>query len=118
MEFSLNESIVKIFEGTNNHDLAEFMKAFSKDARVIDDGQEHNGLDEIVNWAKQNIFDSNIQMNVVKVIENDDLVVVTADVDGDFDKTGLPNPLYFDYYFTVQNNKVIKLEIVFVDQDR
>lgn len=29
--------------------------------------------------------------------------IVTAKVDGDFDKTGLPDPLLLDFHFTVAN---------------
>ena len=38
--------------------------------------------------------------------------IVTAKVDGDFDKTGLPYPFLLDFHFTVVNEKITKLEIL------
>ncbi|WP_315115780.1 hypothetical protein [Clostridium intestinale] len=38
--------------------------------------------------------------------------IVTAKVDSDFDKTGLPDPFLLDFHFTVVNEKITKLEIL------
>ena len=44
--------------------------------------------------------------------------MVTAKSDGDYDKTGLPDSLYLDYYFTVKGDKVTCLHIMLSSNGR
>ena len=37
---------------------------------------------------------------------------LTANVDGDYDKRGLPDPLVFAFYFTAQNCLIVQLIIL------
>ncbi|MFC6647772.1 hypothetical protein [Paenibacillus rhizoplanae] len=37
--------------------------------------------------------------------------MVVFKVDGDFDKTGLPDPLYLDFNFQIRNDKIKQLAI-------
>jgi len=53
-----------------------------------------------------------VTMKVVKVVEHFGDTIVTADVDGDFDKTGLPGPLALAFHFTVRADKIVRLIIL------
>jgi MerR family copper efflux transcriptional regulator len=44
-------------------------------------------------------------MYVVKVVEHCGHAIVTANVDGDYDKMGLPEPLVVTWYFSISDNK-------------
>jgi hypothetical protein len=38
--------------------------------------------------------------------------IATADVDGNYDKRGLPDPLVLAFYFTAHNNLIVQLIIL------
>jgi hypothetical protein len=44
-------------------------------------------------------------------MNGDGKTIVTLRVDGDFDKTGLPDPLLLDFHFTLDTNKIGALDI-------
>ncbi len=39
-------------------------------------------------------------------------VAVTANIDGNFDKTGLPDPLVLTFYFSISGDRIVQLIIV------
>jgi len=51
-------------------------------------------------------------MNVVGVIEQYGSFIVTANIDGDFDKRGLPDPLVLAFYFTPHDDQIVQLIIL------
>jgi hypothetical protein len=51
-------------------------------------------------------------MNVTKVINLYGNFIVTANVDGNYDKRGLPDPLVFALYFTAQHDLIVQLIIL------
>jgi hypothetical protein len=51
-------------------------------------------------------------MHVVKVVEHYGHAVVTANVDGDYDKRGLPDPLVLTFYFSAHRDKIVQLIIL------
>jgi hypothetical protein len=53
-----------------------------------------------------------VTMKVVKVVEHFGDVIVTANVDGDYDKTGLPGPLVLAFHFVVRAGKIARLIIL------
>ena len=42
----------------------------------------------------------------------DDHVIVSANIDGSFDKRGLPDPLQLDFYFSARDDKIVQLIIL------
>ncbi|MBK1812038.1 nuclear transport factor 2 family protein [Clostridium sp. YIM B02505] len=114
MNVKLQQPIETYFEATNNQDPKKFISIFAEDAVVLDDGEELVGLEKIEAWGEKSHFDAKLKAEVIKAFNEDSTTVVTAKVDGDFDKTGLPDPLFFDFHFTVVNGLVSKLEILLV----
>jgi hypothetical protein len=51
-------------------------------------------------------------MNVTKVINHYGNFIVTASVDGNYDKRGLPDPLVLAFYFTAQSDSITQLIIL------
>lgn len=51
-------------------------------------------------------------MYVVTAVEHYGHAIVTAHVDGDYDKRGLPDPLAVTFYFSIHGNKIIQLIIL------
>jgi hypothetical protein len=48
-------------------------------------------------------------MNLTEVIEHYGNFIVTANVDGSFDKRGLPKPLVLAFYFTPHDDQIVQL---------
>jgi hypothetical protein len=51
-------------------------------------------------------------MNVTTVINHYGNFIVTANVEGDYDKRGLPDPLVLAFYFTAQSDLIVQLIIL------
>jgi hypothetical protein len=49
---------------------------------------------------------------VTRVVKHYDNFIVTADIDGNFDKRGLPDPLVLAFYFTPHDDLIIQLIIL------
>jgi hypothetical protein len=79
-------------EATNSFDLAE-------DALVNDRLRDYWGKPAIRKWAKRDIIGVGLTMNVIKVINLYGNFIATVNVDGNYDKRGLPDPLVFALYF-------------------
>jgi ketosteroid isomerase-like protein len=99
-------------EASNNFDLERLMSTFAEDALVNDQLRDYWGKSAIREWAKRDIIGERLTMNVTKVINHYDNFIVTANVDGNFDKRGLPDPLVLAFYFTAQSNLIVQLIIL------
>ena len=99
-------------EASNNFDLERLMSTFAEDALVNDQLRDYWGKLAIREWAKRDIIGERLTMNVTKVINHYNNFIVTANVDGNFDKRGLPDPLVLAFYFTAQSDLIVQLIIL------
>src|SRR5438477_11930024 len=93
----------------NAHDTAALQSSFASDAVVRDVEREFRGIAAIKEWANREIFAVNVTLDVMDSVERDGQIVVTVKIDGTFDRTGLPDPLLMDHWFTVAGDKVAAL---------
>jgi hypothetical protein len=99
-------------QATNTFDIEALLAAFADDAIVNDQLREYRGRAAIREWAARQIIGDRVTMYVVNVVERYGHVIVTANVDGDYDKRGLPDPLVLAFYFSVHGEKVVQLIIL------
>ncbi len=99
-------------EATNSFDLERLMSTFAEDALVNDQLRDYWGTPTIGEWAKRDIIGERLTMNATKVINHYDNFIVTANVDGNYDKRGLPDPLVLAFYFTAQSDLIVQLIIL------
>jgi hypothetical protein len=99
-------------EATNSFNLDRFLAAFADDALVNDHRDEFVGKEQIRAWAAREIIGDHVTMKVVHVRSLGEHVALKAEVDGDFDKKGLPTPLVLAFYFAVSRGKIASLLIV------
>jgi hypothetical protein len=99
-------------EATNSFDLDRLMATFAEAALVNDQLRDYWGKPAIREWAKRDTIGERLTMNVTKVINHYGNFIVTANIDGDYDKRGLPDPLVLAFYFTVQSNLIVQLIIL------
>ena len=93
----------------NDHDAAAFNALFAEQAVVDDAGREFRGAASIQQWGDSDIFAPLVTLEVLGIEGNADDVVLTSKVDGNFDRTGLPDPVLIRHHITVQAGKIVSL---------
>jgi len=109
---ALPPPVASFVEATNTFDLRRLVDSFSDDAVVNDQLREYQGKSQIRNWAERDIIGLRLTMHVQQVVLRHENATVTASVDGEFDKRGLPDPLVLEFYFTVHHDKIVQLIIL------
>jgi ketosteroid isomerase-like protein len=113
MTFSdIPQPVVAYIAATNGFDIDALMATFAHDALVNDHRDEFIGRDAIRSWAQREIIDDRVTMEVIEATRRGDSASVTAVVRGNFDKTGLPDPLQLTFYFSVSGEHIVQLVIV------
>jgi len=105
-EITMPQPIAMFVRAINDHDADAFLSTFTNDAVVTDVAREFRGAAAIKEWSDREIFDVNVTVDVLEVADRDGQTVITAKVDGAFDKTGLPDPLLLQQRFTLNGGKV------------
>lgn len=105
--------IAAYLKAIHSHDTGALESTFAADAVVKDVGREIHGIAAITEWANREIFGVNVRLEVMKIATQDDVTILTVSVDGDFDRTGLPNPLIMDQLFRIADGKIVSLTCQF-----
>src|SRR5579864_9680543 len=82
--------VATYIEATNAFDLEGLLALFADDALVNDQLRDYWGKLAIRQWAAQDIVAQRLTMEVTTVIEHYGNFIITANVRGKFDMTGLP----------------------------
>lgn len=97
---------------TNAFDADALVACFESRALVNDQLRDFWGVDAIRTWAECEVVGAKMTMQVVSVMEHFGDIILTANVDGEFDKTGLPGVLTLTFHFSVRADKVVRLIIL------
>jgi hypothetical protein len=108
----LSPPVAAYVEATNAFDLEGLLALFADDALVNDQLRDYWGKPAIREWAARDIVDQSLTMEVTTVIEHYGSFIVTANVCGNFDMTGLPDPLVYAFYFTPHGDRIVRLIIL------
>ena len=103
------ESFIK---ATNEHDGQAFIAAFTDDALVNDFARNFWGKEQISNWADKEIIEPKVTFKADDIIEHYGDFLITSLTDGNYDKSKSPDPTYLDYFFTVKNDKIVKMIVI------
>ena len=109
---SLPPLVALFIEATNSSDVDGLLATFAEDALVNDQLQDYWGKPAIRQWAERDLFGEKLTIKATKVVNHYGNCIVTADVDGCFDKRGLPDPFVLAFYFTVHRNLLVQLIIL------
>ncbi|MGV3756708.1 MAG: nuclear transport factor 2 family protein [Verrucomicrobiota bacterium] len=101
--------IANYLHAINSRDAAAFQSAFSPDAIVHDIGREIRGHAVIMKWAAEEIFAVNVTLELLSAVERDGQTILTVQVDGTFDRTGLPDPLIMDHLIILADGRITTL---------
>jgi hypothetical protein len=109
---ALSPAVMAYIEASNSFDLDRMLSTFVEDSLVNDQLRDYWGKEEIREWAEREIIGERLSMKVTAAIEHHGNFVVTAEVDGNFDKRGLPDPLVLAFYFALQDDRITQLIIL------
>src|ERR1700744_919558 len=104
--------VVRYIDGSNGFDLNAVMATFAETALVNDQLREYVGVSAIRNWAAREIISDRVTMEVTGTAIRGNNIAVVANVDGEYDKTGLPTPLTLTFYFSVNADRIEQLIIL------
>ena len=108
----LPEPVAAFVSAVNARDVAAVVESFADGALVNDELQEHWGRQAVTEWASRQIVGLGLSIDVHRVVHNGDHTVVAGNVDGSFDKRGLPDPLVLTFYFSSSGGKLVQLLIL------
>lgn len=109
MKTELPPTAAAYVRSINDHDAAPFIALFSDSAVVDDNGREFKGRAAIKAWSDREVFAPLVTLEVVEVARRGDQTVVTTRVDGNFDRTGLPDPVIIDHAIMTEGGRIIGL---------
>jgi hypothetical protein len=115
-QLQLPAPIRAFIEATNAHDANRLFAVLTDSAVITDEGHEYRGTAAIKNWSDAKYIGARVRLEAVNVINRDCKTIVTAALDGNFDKTGLPDPFYMDLHFVVDGEKVAALSFRLVGE--
>ena len=108
----LPSAVADYVRATNLGDLDALLATFVDDALVNDQLQDYWGKEAITAWAARDIIGERLTLKVINTVPHYGHSIVTAHVDGLFDKRGLPDPLVLVFYFSSYDNKIVQLIIL------
>ncbi|MCI0612392.1 nuclear transport factor 2 family protein, partial [bacterium] len=110
-KMKIPKPIADFIEATNKHNSDEFLAVIAETALVHDEGHDYRGISEIKKWSDEKVFGAKVILEPIRIIEQRNNTIVRMKIDGNFDKTGLPDPFVMDFYFTIDSNKISRLSI-------
>jgi hypothetical protein len=112
MGVTLPTPVTEYIEASNTFDGERLIAAFAADALVNDARREFWGVDAIRRWSDRELIGDKVTMDVKTVSEHHGTVIVSALMDGEYDKTNLPDEVVLTHYFTVHDDKIGTLIII------
>ena len=110
-ELQIPQSIAAFIKATNAHNTDEFLATLTESAVITDEGKEYRGIAAIKEWSDEKYIGAKVILDVVDMANSNGKTIVTVRVDGNFDKTGLPDPFLMDFHFAIGTNKIAALNI-------
>lgn len=109
---ALDPVIASHIAAINSFDVDAIMETFADNALVNDDSREFWGAEHIRAFVTKELTGAHVTVEPVEVVDNAGMWCVRCRYDGDYDKTGLPDPLIMTNYIRVHDAKIATLFIV------
>jgi hypothetical protein len=97
----------------NAFDTDRIVRTFAPDAYVNDNRREVWGADAIRKFMDREFVGDRVTMEVREVVDNYGDIIVRAKFDGTYDKTNLPDELIMSSYFSIREDKIVSLTVIF-----
>ena len=110
---TLSGVVAEHIDAVNAMDTDRIVDTFAADAYVNDNRREFVGLDAIRRWVEKEMVGDKVTIDVVETLDHHGDVVVRGRYDGVYDKTNLPDEVILSNYFTVRDDKIVSLVVIF-----
>lgn len=100
---------IAFVDAVNAFDADRLIDLFAEDAHVNDQLRDFWGKDAIASWIRREIVGERFCIDVIEARLHFDDLILSAEVGGDFDKTGLPSPLTLNFIFSFFEGKIVRL---------
>jgi hypothetical protein len=104
--------VMAFVQAVNRADHLALIQLFAAGALVNDQLRDFWGLPSISRWIRMEVVGDRLRLKVLSAVRHFESIVLAAEVDGDFDKTGLPIPLVLHLHFTVTGEEISRLIIL------
>jgi len=104
--------IADFVAAVNDSNESALVQMFARDALVNDQLRDFWGRRAIEAWIRDEVVGERLRLTVLMVVKHFGDFVMTAHVDGDFDKTGLPDPMALNLYFTLHQGLIARLIVL------
>jgi hypothetical protein len=113
MSAELPGIVAEHIAAVNALDTERIVATFAPDAYVNDNRREIWGTDAIRAFMAKEFVGDHVTMDVREVIDHYGDIIVRARYDGTYDKTNLPGELVLTSYFSLRDNKIVSLAVIF-----
>jgi translation initiation factor IF-1 len=97
----------------NALDLDGIVATFMQDAYVNDNRREIRGAGAIRAFMAREFVGDSVTVEPVEVLDHHGDIIVRGRYDGTYDKTNLPDELIMTSYFTIRDDKIAALAVIF-----
>ena len=105
--------VAEHINAVNAFDTDRIVNTFAPDAYVNDNHREIWGADAIWKFMEKEFVGDHVTMKVRETIDHHGDIIVRAAYDGTYDKTNLPDELVMTSYFSIRDDKIVSLAIIF-----
>ena len=99
-------------DAVNGFDDNGLIDLFAEDAHVNDQLRDFWGRVAIGHWIRREIVGEHFTMEVLQAKEHYGDLILTAKVAGDFDSTGLPDPMLLSFIFSLRDGQIARLIVL------
>ena len=107
-----SKPVADYIAAANAFDSDAMLATFTDDALANDIRREFVGKTAIKAWTDGEITGAKVTLEPIEARQHHGDEIVTFKVDGEYDKTGLPDPLVLTYYFSLDDGKICRLIIL------
>jgi hypothetical protein len=100
-------------DAMNALDTDATVATFADDAYVNDNHREFVGRDAIRRWVAKELVGDKVTVDVREVLDHHGDIIVRGAYDGTFDRSNLPDEVVLSNYFSVRDDKIVSLIVVF-----
>jgi hypothetical protein len=97
----------------NALDLDGIVATFTEDAYVNDNRREIRGIGAIRAFMAKEFVGDSVTVEPVEVLDHHGDIIVRGRYDGTYDKTSLPDEFIMTSYFTIRDDKIAALAVIF-----
>jgi len=113
MTTELTGIVADYVAAVNAFDIDGIVATFAEDAYINDNRREIAGTKSIRRFVAKEFVGDHVTMEILEVLDHYGDTIVRARFDGTYDKTNLPEELVMSSYFSVRDNRIVSLAVIF-----